>query len=516
MRYTLIFVSCLACVLGLMVVDGMPGAQAPRPNIILILADDLSSNLLDPPGAPVPGFKYSTYHGVEDMMKEGAIFANYFVTNSLCCPSRYSIFTGKFPHNTGVWTNSFNPAKGIVDGGFGAFQANSDFMHTFALALHGAGYNTAMLGKYLNGYSPYDTKTPYAAWGWTDWFVAGDGYPEFIYDLNENNTVIHKGIGPGEYMTYTLRDEAKSLITSYAHASKPFFIEIATFAPHEPYRPPYDKENACPDAKLDFTAPIFRIAPAAPPDWLKDIPKPEQYEKDAYDNYFRLRCQSGLAIDQMISEIRTLVKTLGIENNTYVFFSSDNGYHMGEYSLRPGKMTPYDTDIRVPLVVVGPGVKRQIVSAVAEEIDLAPTFTEIAGNSSPTQPDGHSLMSVLEGRPTPPTWRTMALIEHHGPPDDFTDPDRDPDPGKRHLSGDPPDYAALRIIDKFRGINAMYVEYNFVSNVGGPERNYYDLRTTPDELDNTWQSLTSAAKAALHQELVKYTECGTAHQPACP
>jgi arylsulfatase A-like enzyme len=129
----------------------------------------------------------------------------------------------------------------------------------------------------------------------------------------------------------------------------------------------------------------------------------------------------------MISKILALVKdpTFGIANNTYVFFSSDNGYHMGDHRLRPGKMTPYETDIHVPLVVWGPGAGvpgGKTVDAIAEEIDVAPTFTAIAGHTAPTQSDGQSLVWALKGNPPPPTWRTMALVEHHGPPDDLTDP----------------------------------------------------------------------------------------------
>src|SRR2546428_6242622 len=165
-------------------------APANKPNIIFVLADDFAMNL-------IPYMLQSPHGGLQSMMSEGTTFSNYFVSNSLCCPSRSSIFTGKFPHNTGVFTNTWAPLKGRTDGGFGAFNnnKNKDQLHTFALALHQAGYQTAMLGKYLNGYEPWDTE-PYNAknawknvWGWHEWDVAGNGYPEFSYDLNQNGTV---------------------------------------------------------------------------------------------------------------------------------------------------------------------------------------------------------------------------------------------------------------------------------------------------------------------------------------
>ncbi len=117
------------------------------------------------------------------------------------------------------------------------------------------------------------------------------------------------------------------------------------------------------------------------------------------NEHLRMRAQSVLAIDKMIGQIRSTLAGLGLDN-TYVVFSSDNGLHMGEYSLRPGKMTPFDIDVPVPLIVVGPGVpKGQAVSAIAENVDLCPTFTELGGASSPTSPDGQILVPLLRGNP---------------------------------------------------------------------------------------------------------------------
>ena len=116
------------------------------------LTDDLSWNLVrDMPH-------------VLEMQKQGVTFINFFVTDSLCCPSRASIFTGRYPHNTGIFRNSGN------DGGYLTFRFRGHEQATFATALSGAGYRTAMLGKYLNGYQP---RTDPPAAGWTLWAVAG-------------------------------------------------------------------------------------------------------------------------------------------------------------------------------------------------------------------------------------------------------------------------------------------------------------------------------------------------------
>jgi len=193
---------------------GGPKNPARKPNIIFILADDLSSNLV--------GYMPNLLA----MQKEGTTFSNYFVTNSLCCPSRSSIFTGKFPHNTGVLANA-GP-----DGGYEAFNAHGNESLTFAVALQRGGYKTAMLGKYLNGYLPLRNGV---AAGWNEWDVAGSAYAEFKYNLNQNGRIVHYGSEAKDYLT----DVVAALGEAFIHKSAPgpFFIEIATFAPHGPYIP---------------------------------------------------------------------------------------------------------------------------------------------------------------------------------------------------------------------------------------------------------------------------------------
>ena len=145
-----------------------------------MLTDDLSLNLL----------QFMPH--VMEMERNGATFANYFVTDSLCCPSRSSIFTGEFPHNTGVFRNA------EPDGGYGAFNAHGNEPNTFAVALQRDGYRTAILGKYLNGYHP-GINGP--ASGWNEWSVAGDGYSGFNYSLNRNGRVTFHRKRRSDYMT---------------------------------------------------------------------------------------------------------------------------------------------------------------------------------------------------------------------------------------------------------------------------------------------------------------------------
>ena len=124
-----------------------------------------------------------------------------------CCPSRSSIFTGRYPHNTGIFTN------GGDDGGFATFKKRGEEQSTFATSLQQAGYRTAMMGKYLNAYNPdHDPPAP----GWSDWDVAGLGYTEFNYDLNQNGTVHKYGHAAKDYLTDVISSKAQSFIGNAA------------------------------------------------------------------------------------------------------------------------------------------------------------------------------------------------------------------------------------------------------------------------------------------------------------
>ena len=377
--------------------EGREGAALPagatRPNIVFVLTDDLALNLV----------QYMP--NVRKMQQDGVTFANYFVTDSLCCPSRSSIFTGRYPHNTGIYRNVG------ADGGYQAFVNRGHERVTFATALTAAGYHTAMLGKYLNGYQPQ--RNP-AAPGWSEWDVAGNGYRGFGYDLNQNGKIVHYANRPDDYMTDVLSAVAVNFIKLQT-ADTPFMIEIATFAPHAPYTPAPRDADAFGGLHAPRTA-AFNAAPGpAAPKWLAGHPPLSEIDVAMIDNDFRKRAQSVQAVDAMIGALQQAVAAIGAADNTYFVFSSDNGYHMGEHRLMPGKMTAYDTDIHVPLIVTGPGVPAgRTVDEIVQNIDLCPTFTELGFAAAPPSVDGRSLAPLMRGDKVE-GWRTVALVEHRGP-----------------------------------------------------------------------------------------------------
>ena len=444
-----------------------------RPNIVFVLTDDLSMDLV----------RYMPQ--VRALEHRGLTFTNYFVADSLCCPSRASIFTGNFPHDTGVFEN-LGP-----QGGFGAFHVRGDERKAFNVALQRAGYRTAMMGKYLNGYLYNEGAAPvarnYVPPGWNEWDVAGWGYPEYNYDLNHDGTIRHYGNKPRDYLTDVLARDGVRFIDESAGSGQPFFLELAPFAPHDPYTPAPRYAHAFPG--LSAPRPLsFNALPSDAPRWLSDHPRLTAPQLGQIDDAFRKRVQAVQSVDDLVAKVERVLAAHGMLRDTYVVFSSDNGLHTGEYRLMPGKLTAFDTDIHVPLVIAGPCIRAGARSdAMAESVDLADTFATLAGTTMST--DGHSLVPLLGGG-RPAGWRDAILVEHQGPAANKADPDR-----QTAVTGDPPSYEAIR------KPGFLYVEYR------GDEREFYDLAADPFELHNVIATLGKTQLAHLHNELVALDHC---------
>jgi N-acetylglucosamine-6-sulfatase len=443
-----------------------------RPNIVFVLTDDLSTDLL----------RYMP--AVQRLQREGTTFDDYVVSDSLCCPSRASIFTGELPHDTGVFTNT------PPDGGLYAYVRHADGNRSFAAALRAQGYRTALMGKYLNGYAAADGDVPT---GWTDWSATGEGYQERNYTLNQDGRPAFYGRSAADYLTDVIAARGTRFIADAASGHEPFFLELATFAPHQPAVPALRDRRRFGHAIAPRTAAFDRPL-TDPPSWLAGRPALSPREMRRLDHEYRRRARSVAAVNDLLERIEAQLRASGQAADTYVVFSSDNGFHMGEHRLLAGKLTAFDSDVRVPLVVAGPGVAPgRRISAVTQNTDLAPTFEQLAGAPISPATDGRSLVPLFAGA-TPPDWRRWALVEHHHPVRDAGDPD-----AQTGRSGDPPTYAALT------GHRATYVEY-----VTG-DREYYATRA---QLHNTYPRLSLSRRLRLHATLARLQDCHGASECA--
>jgi N-acetylglucosamine-6-sulfatase len=469
-----------------------------EPNFVFILTDDLSWNLINHRFTP----------HIVALARHGETFDHYFVADSLCCPSRATIFTGDYPHDTHVITN------GRPHGGWFRFRRQGLARRTFAVALRRRGYATSMEGKFLNGYGDPSLKTVRARVppGWSDWHVSDfSGYQEFNF-LEDDNGHLDSYGGPtggcvpggpkadsavaGErsdhYGVDVLGRYARSFIRR--DAGRPFAVEVATYAPHRPFTP--SPRNACDFPGLHAPRyPSFDTNNVNPPAWLGHRP-PLTPGKLAYiDHGFRKRAQSVEAVDALVGRIEAQLKAEHLRRRTYIVFSSDNGFHMGEHRLSWGKMTAFDSDIRVPLIVAGPGIPHgRVVHQVVQNTDLYPTFVQLAGGQPSAAVDGHSLVPLLHPSGPVPRWPTVALVEHHGHPGGPGDPDFD----DGRLGGDPTTYNAIRIsaphLPHFAGpVEAVWVAYRDAAH----EHEFYDVAHDPFEMDNRAGRLTRAQRRVL-------------------
>jgi arylsulfatase A-like enzyme len=412
----------------------------------------------------------------------------------LCCPSRTTILRGQFPHNTGVLTNA------LPDGGFERAYLNNVEASTIATLLHGAGYRTVLLGKYLNGYP--DSATPtYIPPGWDEWYSPADGnpYSEYNYKLNENGALVTYNATPADYLTDVIYGKAADFIQrASATPAQPLFIYFATYAPHAPYTPAPRHANLFSTVTAP-RSPAFNEANVADkPAYISSKPLLTQTEISGIDDDYRNRIRALQAVDEAVAGLVAKLAATGRLANTYIIFGSDNGYHMGEHRLLPGKYTPYETDIHVPMIIRGPGVAAGIVrSQFVANPDLAPTFADLAGVPPLTFFDGRSLKGLLQN-PPPSNWRQTFLLEEFGtgtfdPLDDSSI--REP--------LDKADKATVIPIPSYYGFKAP--GYKYVEYATGEKELY--LASDPNELTNLAAGLTPVVAAALSAHVNLFVNC---------
>ena len=369
---------------------------APRPNIVLVLADDLdvdSAQLL--PRLPVV------------MGQPGLTFSRAYVTTALCAPSRASILTGQYAHNHRLIYSE------PPDGGFPSFHGDAS---TIAVWLKAGGYRTALLGKYLNGY-PHGAAETYVPPGWDEWFGHLSDFEDgryYNYWINDNGSISRYGSQPDEYSTDVLTRRAVDYIQKAAGRAQPFFLYLAPEAPHAPAIPP-DRHSGEFPREGCLRSPSFNEADVRDkPAWVQGIPLMTDADIKRADSFERGRLRTTRAVEDMMDQVLAALVAAGKLDNTYVFFASDNGLLMGEHRAVGRKNNHYEESIRVPLMVRGPGVPAgQVIAHPVLNIDLAPTFAELARISIPDSVDGRSFAPLL--RASPPgldQWRSDFLLEH--------------------------------------------------------------------------------------------------------
>ncbi len=486
------------------------GAKPARPNIVFVLTDDLDLTSYTANPARFPQVNAL-------LTRQGTTFSNAFVTDSLCCPSRASILRGQYVHDHGVLDNL------PPNGGFEHWQQLGRDSSTVATWLHAAGYRTALFGKYLNGY-PNTVAPNYVPPGWDDWASpsAGNPYAEYNYQLNENGRLHRYGAQPSDYLVDVLAKKSDAFIHDRA-GKQPFFMYVAPYVPHQPATPAPRHANAFPNATAPRPASFDQADVSGEPAYVADRPHLAPAVVRFIDQLYRRRLQSMLGVEDLVAGIVRELKRTHQLDNTYIVFTSDNGFHLGEHRLPFGKQTPYETDIHVPLIVRGPGVPAgRTVTDFAREIDLAPTFASWAHAHAPAFVDGVSLAPLLGGAKQTGHVPQDVLIEHYGTGDlaakatrrgaPAVEPDDDTNPP---IAGTPRrgPAAALRLSRKRRqGVaippyRALRTRRYLYAEYATGERQLFDVTADPGELHNLVATADPALVSRLSGRLGQLASC---------
>ncbi|CAK7198755.1 hypothetical protein SEUCBS139899_001419 [Sporothrix eucalyptigena] len=370
-----------------------------QPNFVFIITDDqdLHMNSLD-------YLPYVKKH----LRDQGTLFKRHFCTTAVCCPSRVSLWTGKQAHNTNV--TDVNPPHG----GYPKFISQGLNDNYLPVWLQEAGYDTYYTGKLFNAHTVENYNTPKAK-GWTQNDFLLDPYTyQYLnaqYQRNDDPPVSYKG----QYTVDVLADKAFGFLEDAAANLKadgtPFFLGIAPVAPHSnveltklsgdledildaKFTPPIAAkrhEHLFADLKVPRT-PHFNPEKPEGAAWIRRLARQSQENVDFNDHFYRQRLRALQSIDELVDGLFARLDRLGLADNTYVFYTTDNGFHIGQHRLQPGKECGFEEDINIPLIVRGPGIPGGRVSqAVTTHIDLAPTLLKLARAPARADFDGEPI-----------------------------------------------------------------------------------------------------------------------------
>lgn len=481
----------------------VPIAADKKPNIVFILTDDQDVFL----GGLTPMKKTEELIG-----QHGIKFDNMFVTSPLCCPSRSSILTGQYVHNHHARNNSLSGGCSSS-----AWQQGPE-KHSISTYMKSMEYKTFFGGKYLNRYGNPKVGGPqHVPPGWDQWYglVGNSRYYNYTLSVNGKPEKHKDSYGP-DYLTDVLKRQAVSFIKEQSEASGPFFMMVATPACHDPFTPAPQYKDNFNSSKAPRT-PAFNAAGGPTKHWLiRSAPHPMQESSiKSSDDIFRNRWRTLLSVDDLVEQVITTLEAAKLLNNTYIIFSSDNGFHLGQFCLPQDKRQLYEFDVRVPFMIRGPGVKaNQTSQSPILSIDIAPTIVELAGGKAPETMDGRSILPLLktdlESDQTKDNvdWRTDFLIQHYGEGEIKI-------PGCPQLSSGVfncwPNcvcedawnntYSCVRSVSSSEDM--MYCEFEdkeaFVE--------LYDVKKDPHQLKNVYKTVSPKFLAAKHKRLVDLATC---------
>ncbi|HEU4738111.1 MAG TPA: sulfatase [Solirubrobacterales bacterium] len=508
-----------------------------KPSFVVIQTDDETLDQLyaslNVGGVNVQAMPYT----LSLIAGRGITFNRYYVPYPLCCPSRVSLLTGRYAHNHNV--------RGNVppNGGFTGFKARQAYSNNLAPWLQSAGYRTIHIGKFLNGYGdePFDEGKDVPP-GWNAWHSvlrADTNHYFYGYTLNNNGALEGPFGDPGSWDTreYGERDDfgcptaplngkpcfyETDVFNRIAYEEmvgtspeQPFYLQLDYTAPHGDFRRPAGPEPATRHYNTFAGAPYPHDRSQGfnegsvndKPRFIREAPYLSLNEIHTYRVYYQKALESLRSVDEGVKSVVDTLGSLGRLRNTYVIFTSDNGFFYGEHRLTGGKFLAYEPATHLPLLIRGPGIKPGTSTGeLAANIDLAPTILELAGASATKSIDGRSLVPYMKD----PSLRSRrpilfesfvetADVEANGEPTaQRAVKEVQPRNGDASASivAPPKDYEGIRL-----------GPYKYIEWPDG-EKELYDITKDPYELNNVVRVRNlSPIRAFLHAQLVRLETC---------
>ncbi len=473
--------------------NGSESLDTTRPNIILINLDDADYRMFQPE-------LLELYPHIKKLAAKSISFTNLHATTPFCGPSRASLFRGQYAHRTGVRVNIPESHLSLgFKGGYKEFLRQGHDKDELGVWMKRAGYRTMMIGKYHH--NGFDFRKPP---GWDDFYMSNGGRYQGTYRFttkddpkgsnSQNGDDVYRTDQEIEDAVRLIRDhhngsreinsEKKSSRRTTPQNSQPFFLYLAPLAPHRPVG--RDFTNMVDKKKYDHWQPDLRIPPTPEFDESQMSDKPLHRQSPPYttkeievlESEYLSRARAVKSVDDMVGKLQSVIEECDLSESTYVFFTSDNGYQLGQHRLH-NKLDPYQMCTNVPLFVSGPEIKpNQTANHLLAHLDLCPTILELAGADIPATVDGKSFVPLLIEPKShdEKTWRKPIIIENWQ--------------AKRNRGKVlPGTYSGLRFYDQ------VYVEW-----VTG-DKEFYDLASDPFELDNGYSELSDLQKSKLKKTL---------------
>jgi N-acetylglucosamine-6-sulfatase len=441
-----------------------------KPNFVFIITDDMRQDDLK----YMP--KTSNLIG-----SQGMTFNNAYVPLASCCPTRASVLRGQYVHNHQVW---YSTPNGPISGWEG-WSVQGHESDNLATRMQDGGYSTGLFGKYFNSYKSTGNPPP----GWSDFFAKNKGSGYFNYSVNDNGVTRSYGSARDDYFTDVISKESQEFIEQSVNDSKPFFLYLAPNAPHEPSTPAPRHANSFNGEPAPRLSSYNEANVSDKPPWISSLPTISSTEEAAIQRRHENRVESLQAVDEMVEALVNKLSDPTRErlSNTYIVFTSDNGWQHGEHLIVEGKARPYEESSHMPLLIRGPGVAADSTAdSLVTFPDFMPTFLELGDIAIPSYVDGTSLVPLLNGTvndndTVTDDWRSAILLEGHEREDGINYPEGD--------------YFAIRTADGLK-----YIEYR------SGFKEFYDLASDPYEMNST----PGSASASLVDRLQRLKTCAAA------